>query len=60
MPELRKDPIIDRWVIIATERSRRPNDFNQAPATPPTDSVFSPGNEEKTPAEVFQIRDGTG
>ncbi len=56
MPELRKDPIIDRWVIIATERSRRPNDFNQnTPSPPPADSVFSPGNEEKTPAEVFQI-----
>ena len=56
MPELRKDPIIDRWVIIATERSRRPNDF--APSTqpaPPTTSVFSPGSEDKTPSEVFQI-----
>ncbi len=27
MPELRKDPIIKRWVIIATERAKRPNDF---------------------------------
>jgi len=24
MPELRKDPIIDNWVIISTERGRRP------------------------------------
>ena len=24
MPELRKDPIIDRWVIISTERGKRP------------------------------------
>jgi len=23
MPELRKDPIIDNWVIISTERGRR-------------------------------------
>ena len=30
MPELRKDPIIGRWVIIATERAKRPHDF--APA----------------------------
>jgi len=56
MPELRKDPIIDRWVIIATERSRRPNDFTGHGAGPvPTDSVFSPGSESKTPSEVFQI-----
>ena len=27
MPELRKDPIIGRWVIIATERAKRPTDF---------------------------------
>ncbi len=24
MPELRKDPIVGRWVIIATERAKRP------------------------------------
>ncbi len=56
MPELRKDPILDRWVIIATDRSRRPNDFGaQNTANVPTESVFSPGNEAKTPSEVFQI-----
>lgn len=27
MSELRKDPIIGRWVIIATKRAKRPNDF---------------------------------
>ncbi len=27
MPELRKDPVIGRWVIIATERAKRPEDF---------------------------------
>ena len=27
MPELRKDPLIGRWVIIATERAKRPVDF---------------------------------
>ena len=29
MPELRKDPIIERWVIIATERQKRPSDFTK-------------------------------
>ena len=27
MPELRKDPITGRWVIISTERGKRPMDF---------------------------------
>ncbi len=27
MPELRKDPIVGRWVIIAMERARRPGNF---------------------------------
>ena len=27
MPELRHDPVREGWVIIATERARRPSDF---------------------------------
>ena len=27
MPELRKDPIVGRWIIIAMERARRPGNF---------------------------------
>ena len=27
MPELRRDPVVGRWVIISTERARRPSDF---------------------------------
>ncbi len=29
MPELRKDPVIDRWVIISTERGKRPMTFEE-------------------------------
>jgi len=25
MPELRRDPVVDRWVIVAPERADRPN-----------------------------------
>ena len=56
MSELRKDPIIDRWVIVATERSRRPTDF--PPSIEPPTGAFSPfasGQEDKTPPEVAQI-----
>jgi UDPglucose--hexose-1-phosphate uridylyltransferase len=27
LPELRKDPIVGRWVIISTDRAKRPTDF---------------------------------
>jgi UDPglucose--hexose-1-phosphate uridylyltransferase len=58
MPELRKDPIIGRWVIISTERGKRPTDFASVP--PAKRSNFCPfcyGNETKTPPEVFALRE---
>ena len=27
LPELRKDPIVGRWVIVSTDRAKRPTDF---------------------------------
>ncbi|MDD2334213.1 MAG: galactose-1-phosphate uridylyltransferase [Mesotoga sp.] len=57
MPELRKDPIIKRWVIIATERARRPHDFINAKEK--VESAFCPfdyGNEHTTPPEVMAFR----
>ena len=59
MPDLRKDPIVGRWVIIATDRAKRPQDFNQGPVTPPAKPAFDPfleGNEEATPAEILAYR----
>ena len=61
MPELRKDPVVGRWVIISTERSRRPTNF--APVRPERSSgycPFCPGNEDKTPAEVYARRPAGG
>lgn len=63
MPELRHDPLQKRWVIIATERARRPMDFSFARASDASMAFdpFEPGNEEKTPPEIFSFRDsGTG
>lgn len=57
MPELRRDPIIGRWVIIATERAKRPRDF--APAheeLPEGECPFCEGVESQTPPEIFAIR----
>jgi len=58
MPELRKDPIHGRWVIISTERSRRPSDFKAEERRPI--GGFCPlceGNEDRTPPEILAFRD---
>lgn len=60
MPELRKDPIIGRWVIVATERAKRPNDFSFAreeEAAPREDQCpFCEGNESLTTPEIYALR----
>lgn len=61
MPELRKDPIVGRWVIIATERGKRQNDYRPAAPSPgiePRFCPFCPGNEDKTPPEILAYRSG--
>jgi len=59
MPELRKDPVVGRWVIISTERARRPSDFAQDPVrTKAGACVFCSGSEEKTPPEILALRPG--
>ena len=62
MPELRKDPITDRWVIIATDRARRPSDFIREPVEYTAGRIcpFCTGFETKTPPEVLAIREGSG
>jgi hypothetical protein len=39
LPELRKDPITGRWVIIATDRAKRPGDFIRQPVPPAGQTV---------------------
>lgn len=57
MPELRKDPVTNSWVIISTERGKRPSDFGTEPRPPRPDFCpFCPGNEEKTPPEIAVYR----
>lgn len=62
MPELRKDPMIGRWVIISTERAKRPTDF-LAPGSPPeaqNHCPFCEGQESSTPSEIFALRPNGG
>jgi UDPglucose--hexose-1-phosphate uridylyltransferase len=57
MPELRKDPVVGRWVIISTDRGRRPSDFAPDPVRPRSPNcVFCTGNEDKTPPEIIAGR----
>ncbi len=58
MPELRKDAITDRWVIIATERGKRPHDFVVEPeVTRGGFCPFCPGNEHTTPPEILAFKE---
>jgi UDPglucose--hexose-1-phosphate uridylyltransferase len=49
--EVRKDYLLDRWVVIATERGRRPTDFakQQREKTKIGTCPMCPGNEHMTP-----------
>ena len=63
MPELRKDPITGRWVIISTDRGKRPMDFlrDEVVAGDSKNCPFCPGHESKTPPELLVYgRNGGG
>ena len=57
MPEWRKDPVVDRWVAVSTERAKRPTDYR-----PPLEQKkqercpLCVGHEGDTPPEVMAFR----
>lgn len=57
MSELRKDSLVDRWVIIAENRAARPIEVTEAPA-PRTERAceFCEGREAATPGETLAFR----
>lgn len=61
-PEIRKDAVHNRWVILSPARSRRPSDFKSKSSTPtPTDPKsdncpFCFGNEHLCAPEIFRIQ----
>ena len=59
MPDLRKDPIVGRWVIIAHERAKRPHDFKGDAQLQPEGGLcpFCEGQEDKTPPEIIAYRE---
>ena len=64
MPEIRYNMITREWVVIATERARRPDEFRkkikertEIPSFMPN-CPFCPGNEDKTPPELLRLPSG--
>lgn len=58
MSELRRDPLIGRWVIISTDRSKRPVDFIASQEDfSENDCPFCEGKESHTPSEILAVRD---
>jgi UDPglucose--hexose-1-phosphate uridylyltransferase len=63
MSELRKDPVTGRWVIISTERRKRPTDFllESVTAGAADSCPFCEGHEAMTPGELLAYgRNGSG
>ena len=67
MTDLRKDPLFDRWVLVAEHRSQRPNDYTTLPATTedgvPRCAVncpFCPSPEKHTPPAVYSACNAEG
>jgi UDPglucose--hexose-1-phosphate uridylyltransferase len=61
--ELRKDPVTGRWVIISTERRKRPTDFQleSVRIAPDASCPFCEGHEHMTPRELLAHRhNGSG
>lgn len=64
MPELRQNFVTKEWVVIATERAKRPKELaRQQPPKALSSLVptcpFCPGNEDKTPPEVLRVPAGS-
>jgi UDPglucose--hexose-1-phosphate uridylyltransferase len=60
MPELRQNFFTKEWVIIATDRAKRPEELATHRSAQPVPSFvdtcpFCPGNESKTPPEVMRF-----
>ncbi|MFH1210727.1 MAG: galactose-1-phosphate uridylyltransferase [archaeon] len=56
MGELRKDYILDRWVLIATDRAKRPSDFKtKVRLNNKSNCPFCPGHENMTPPSSYVV-----
>ncbi|MBW2995831.1 galactose-1-phosphate uridylyltransferase [Candidatus Woesearchaeota archaeon] len=53
--ELRKDYILDRYVIVSSARGKRPHEFKREAKIKEGICYFCPGNEKLTPPEIGRI-----
>lgn len=53
--ELRKDYLLNRWVIISESRGKRPHELKSQKKENVGVCYFCPGNENLTPAEITRI-----
>lgn len=67
MPELRKDPITGRWIIINTDTPKGPDQYEIETQVKKTSTcAFCPGSEKMTPPEIIAYskvnreKNGTG
>jgi UDPglucose--hexose-1-phosphate uridylyltransferase len=63
MPELRQNFMTKEWVVIATERAKRPDQMvvkreRKPPVSFSPNCPFCPGNEKMTPPEILRVPNG--
>ena len=57
MSDLRKDPLLDQWVIVAANRAQRPGALIESPPFEPgLPCPFCEGHEHETPPELLAFR----
>ncbi|MBU5690239.1 MAG: galactose-1-phosphate uridylyltransferase [Candidatus Aenigmatarchaeota archaeon] len=55
MNEIRKDYLLDRWVILSPKRSKRPEQFKKQDLPVKDENcIFCPGNEEMTTKSIIE------
>ncbi len=64
MQQLRRDPVLGRWIIVQIDNPLFPQDFhhpdNAGPAPEFRFCPFCPGNEEKIPGDIYCEQDESG
>jgi len=65
MPEMRQNRFTKEWVVIATERAKRPEELKTKHELKPLPSYsptcpFCPGNEAMSPGEVMRLNGADG
>ncbi|WRX23919.1 Galactose-1-phosphate uridyl transferase [Theobroma cacao] len=58
-PELRRDPVTNRWVVFSPARAKRPSDFKSKSSENPNHNSsscpFCIGNEHQCAPEIFRV-----